>query len=156
MDGNVTTILSKDALLSGELLKRKLVCIEDWNISIWMKELSGDVIREYRRRIRKFEETGTTVIPDEQGAEMMTYILANSICDENGVLQFTEEEAKTLTVNSFDMITALVNKAFEISGAKLKENGEVVSEVADNLPNDPMTSLSENSPLNLDEPAEKS
>jgi hypothetical protein len=149
-------VLSKADLLSGALLKRELVYIEDWKASVWLRELSGDVIREYKRRINKLKDAGIADVPDEQGAEMMCYLLASSICDEAGALQFTEEEARALTVNSLNTLTDLVNKVFAVSGAKVTASGDVVSEVTDDLPNDLMTSSPESSPLNSDEPAQKS
>jgi hypothetical protein len=152
----MTKVLGKAELLSGQLLRRELVYIEDWDASVWLRELSGDVIREYKRRIKKLKDAGITDVPDEQGAEMMCYLLSSSICDEAGVLQFTEEEARALTVNSLNTLTDLVNKVFAVSGAKVNGNGDVVSEVTDDLPNDPTTSSPGNSPLNSDEPAEKS
>ena len=152
----MTKVLSKAELLSGKLLKRELVYIKDWNASVWLREVSGDVIREYRRRVKKAQVPGSTEVPDDVGAEMMCYILANSICDEAGVLQFTEEEAKGLTTNSLNTLTDVFNKVFEVSGAKKKDDGEIVSEVHDDLPNDLTTSLQDDSPRNSDEPAEKS
>lgn len=152
----MTKVLGKAELLSGALLRRELVYIKDWDASVWLRELSGDTIREYRHRIKQLEEAGIKDIPDAQGAEMMTYILANSICDEGGNLLFTEDEAKALTVNSLNTLTDIVNKVFAVSGAKVTDKGDVVSEVTDNLPNDPTRSLLESSPLNSDEPAEKS
>jgi hypothetical protein len=151
----MTKVLSKADLLSGQLLRRELKHIEKRG-DVWFLELSGNVIREYKRRVKKYQDAGIKNIPDDQAAEMLTYILANSLCDESGALLFTEEEAKGLTVNSLDMLTEMVNRAFEVSGAKVTDSGDVVSEVTDDLPNDLMTSLPESSPLNSDEPAEKS
>jgi hypothetical protein len=140
----MSKVLSKAELLSGELLRRELVPIESLNASVWLREVSGDVVYEYRRRIKQFQAAGVDDIPDEQAAEMMCYVLANSICDEAGALQFTEQEARALTANSLSTLTELLNKALSVSGAKT-ENGEITREVTDDLPNAPTTSSSANS-----------
>jgi hypothetical protein len=151
----MTKVLSKAELLSGELLRRELVYIEGLEASVWLREVSGDVIREYRQKIKKYQDADTKDIPDDQAAEMMTYLLANSICDEAGVLQFTEEESKALTVNSLSTLTELLNRALAVSGAKKKDNGEIVSEVTDEIPNG-MTSSLENSPMSSESSDTKS
>jgi hypothetical protein len=151
----MTKVLGKAELLSGETLRRELKHIEKRG-DVWFRELSGDVIREYKRRAKGYQDAGIKDVPDDQAAEMLCFILANSLCDESGELLFTEDEAKGLTVNSLDMLTEMVNRAFEVSGAKVTDKGEVVSEVTDTLPNEEMTSSPESSQLNSDEPAEKS
>ena len=65
-------------------------------------------------------------------------------------------EANALTVNSLNTLTDIVNKIFAVSGAKVNDKGDVVSEVATELPNDLTTSLPDDSPKSSDEPAPKS
>jgi hypothetical protein len=149
-------VLSKSDLLSGKFLRHKLTFVEDWNAWVWLRELSGDVIREYRRRIKELQKAGVKETTPDQDVEIVAFLLANSLCDEQGELQFTEEEAKGLTVNSLNSLTDIINKVFAVSRATQRGDGNVVSEVADNLPNDQTKYLSESSQLNSDEPGQKS
>lgn len=151
----MTKVLSKTELLSGQLLRRELVYIKDWDASVWLRELSGEAVRAYKREIKKYQSAGATDVPDDEAGELITSLLADSICDEGGNLLFTKEEAKGLMCNSLNTLTDILNKAFAVSGVRQNIDGDVSSEVADNPPN-PTTSLSESSPSNSDEQGEKS
>lgn len=152
----MSKVLGKAELLSGELLKRELVELPEWAVSVWMREMTGEHILDFQKRIKDMQSAGIKTTTAEQDVELMTLVVSQSICDEQGALLFTQEEAKQLTVNSVNLLTELFNKACQVSGIRQTENGQLTSEVADNLPNDLPTSSSENLPLSLDEPAERS
>lgn len=140
----MSRILGKNDLLSGENLKRELVHIPQLDASLWMREMSGDHVIEFKRRIDELKKDGIKETTLEQDLEIMKMVISFSACDENGVLLFSSpEEAKGLSKNNLNVLMDLGNKALEISGVNVNSNSGLTSEVADNLPNDKTTSSSE-------------
>src|SRR6266545_2185376 len=152
----MTKILGKGDLLSGETLKRELVPIPELDASIWMRQMSGEHVIKFKGHIEHLKENGTKETTLEQHIEIMTMVISFCACDETGQLLFeTPEEARQLTVNNINLLMDLGNKALTLSGVKIGNEG-LTTEVADDLPNDPVSSSPENLPLNLDVPAETS
>lgn len=152
----MTRVLGRDDLLTGDSLKRELVPVPQLNASLWMREMSGDHVIEFRRYIEKLKTDGIAETTFEQDIEIMKMVIAFSACDENGNLLFSSaEEAKELSKNNLNVLMDLGNKALEISGVKMNGAG-LTSEVADNLPNGHKTSLSENSHKSSRKRAKKS
>lgn len=138
-------ILGRDDLLAGDTLKRELVPVPELDASLWMREMSGDHVIEFKKYIEGLKTDGITETTFEQDIEIMKMVIAFSACDENGNLLFSSpEEAKGLSKNNLNVLMDLGNKALEISGVKMNGAG-LTSEVADNLPNDQTKSLSGNS-----------
>lgn len=150
----MTRILGKDDLL-GSNLKRELVEIPALGASIWMQQMSAEHVIEFKKHIDALRADGNTQTTLEQDVEIMTLVISFSACDEGGNLLFTQDEAKGLMRNNLNVLMDLGNKALEISGVKIGGEG-FTSEVADNLPNAPMKSLSGISPANSRKRARKS
>ena len=141
----MTKILGRDDLLSDDNLKRELVIVPQLDASLWMREMSGDHVIEFKKYIEKLKANGIAETTFEQDIEIMKMVIAFSACDENGNLLFSSaEEAKGLSKNNLNVLMDLGNKALEISGVKMNGAG-LTTEVADNLPNDQTKSLLENS-----------
>ena len=141
----MTKILGRDDLLSDDNLKRELVLVPQLDASLWMREMSGDHVIEFKKYIEKLKANGIAETTFEQDIEIMKMVIAFSACDENGNLLFSSaEEAKGLSKNNLNVLMDLGNKALEISGVKMNGAG-LTTEVADNLPNDQTKSLLENS-----------
>jgi len=140
----MTKVLGKADLLEGDNLKRELVPVPKLGGSIWMREMSGEHVIEFKRHIDQFKADGVQETNFEQDVEIMTMVISFSACDENGKLLFTQEEARQLTRNNINVLMDLGNKALTLSGIQVGKDG-LTSEVADNLPNDQAKSLSENS-----------
>lgn len=144
----VTRILSRDELLSGNSLKRELVSIPQLYASLWMREMSGDHVIEFKKYVDTFRTEGVTETTLEQDIEIMKMVISFSACDEDGNLLFSSaEEAKGLSKNNLNVLMDLGSKALEISGVKIGNTG-LTTEVADDLKNVPMKSSLENSPKN--------
>ena len=141
----MTKILGRDDLLAGDTLKRELVPVPKLKASVWMREMSGDHVIEFKRYIEKLKVDGITETTFEQDIEIMKMVISFSACDENGDLLFSSaEEAKGLSKNNLNVLMDLGNKALEITGVTMNSKG-LTTEVADNLPNDPTKSSSGNS-----------
>lgn len=152
----MTQVLGKKELLSGELLRRELVEIPDKGKAIWMRQMTGAHVIEFKRIIEGYQKDGIKETTLEQDTEIMTTVISFSACDGDGQLLFeSPEEAKGMFINDFNLLMDLGNKALEISGVKIGQAG-MTSEVAVNLPKDQMTSLSENSHRNSRKRGKKS
>lgn len=116
-------ILTKDDLLSGELLKRELCELPDGN-QVYVQEFSAEQLIEYNDFVEGMQINGPEVT-GKAAVELMCMAVSFSACDENGSLLFTKEEAFGLAKNSMSMLEAIATKALSISGMK--------KEVADNL-----------------------
>lgn len=145
----MTKVLGKEDLLQNNL-KRELVHIDALEADVWMSEMTAGQTIEFKEFIDSFKAAGVVKTSLAQDIEIMSLITAFSVCDENGTLLFTRDEATKLKNNNLSALMELGTKAMQVSGvmvAKTK-NDEVVgltSEVAANLPKDQMKSLSENS-----------
>lgn len=149
-------ILGRDDLLTDDNLKRKLVPVPQLNASVWMREMSSDHVIEFRKYVEELKTDGIAETTFEQDIEIMKMIISFSACDENGNLLFSSaEEAKGLSKNNLNVLMDLGNKALEISGVK-RIGASLTTEVADNLPNDQMKSLLENSHKSSRKRAKKS
>ena len=144
----MTKILGKDDLLAENNLKRELVPVPQLDASLWMREMSGDHVIEFKNYMEKLKADGVTETTFEQDIEIMKMVISFSACDENGNLLFSSpEEAKGLSRNNLNVLMDLGNKALEISGVATNNAG-LITEVAANLPNDQVTSSSVTSPSN--------
>lgn len=145
----MTKVLGREELLSGDNLRRELYKIPGTDTAVWMREMTTDHMLQFRRITERFKSEGVKQTTPEQDVEIMTAVISFSVCDENGNLLFdTPEEAKGLSLNNFNMLMDLGNKALEISKVRIGENGPTSSEATDTLPNAPATSLSGNLPRN--------
>lgn len=142
----MTKVLGKADLLKANL-KRVLVPVPELGASLWMQEMTAEHVIEFKKFIDKLRADGNKETTLEQDVELMTLVISFSACDENGSLLFSQEEARGLMRNNLNVLMELGNKALELSGVKVGGGG-FTSEVADNLPKAPSTSLSVTSPAN--------
>jgi hypothetical protein len=139
----MTRILGKDDLLSGNLLRRQLVEVPEWGASLYLREMSGEHILEFKRRTEAMRADGVKNTTTEQDVELATLVISFSVCDEAGELLLTQDDAKKLTVNNLNVLMDLFNKVCEISGIEIDMGGQMQSEVSSDLPNEIMKSSSE-------------
>lgn len=152
----MTKVLGRDDLLSDSNLKRELVPVPQLDASIWMREMSGDHVIEFKKHIDELKTNGIAETTLEQDIEIYKMVIAFSVCDENGSLLFSSaEEAKGLSKNNLNVLSNLGNKALEISSVKMNGTG-LTTEVADNLPNGHKKSSSVNLPKSSRKRARKS
>jgi hypothetical protein len=154
----MTKILGRDDLLSVNYLKRELVEFPDLGISVYMREFSSTQVLEFNARIKQYREKGIKETTPEIDLDLMVFAISLSACDESGNLLFSsEEEAKRLKDTfGISLIDVLSTKALDISGLNKNLTAALSTEVADNLPNAPMTSSLENSRKNSRKRARKS
>ena len=152
----MTKILGKAELLSGELLRRELVDLPGKDVSVWMRQMTGEHVLEFKRIVDELKAQDVKQTTLEQDIKIMTVVISFSACDENGKLLFdTPEEAGGLVVNDFNLLMDLGNKALEISGTQATPGG-MTGEAKNTLPNGLTTSLSGSSRKNLRKRAAKS
>lgn len=114
----VQTILTKDALLKGNL-KREYVPLPQIGGGVYVRELGGKSLILYRGRIEQLQTATGDENPElnvEQSLDLMSYLVSLTVCDEDGKLMFTEDEAKELQYGSFAVLETLAEKAMEVSG----------------------------------------
>jgi hypothetical protein len=121
-----------------------------------MREMSAENVVRFKNYIDQLKSAGMKETSLGEDVEIMVMVISFCACDEQGNLLFeSPEDARGLTGNNINLLMDLGNKALELSGVKMGGAG-LTSEVADNLPNDPQTSLLDSLPLNLGEAAVKS
>lgn len=150
----MTKILSKADLLQGNL-RRELVEVPEFGASIWMRQMSAVEVIEFKAYIDSIMSEGVTQTTPRQDVEIMAFVISLSVCDEQGDLLLTPDEAKGLTRNNINVLTYLGNKALEISKLQITSNG-FSGEAKNTLPNDPKMSSLANSPKNSRKRARKS
>lgn len=150
----MTKILSKADLLKGNL-RRELVEVPEFGASVWMRQMSAVEVIEFKNYIDGLKIDGVTQTTPRQDVEIMAFVISLSVCDEQGDLLFTPEEAKGITRNNINVLMFLGNKALEISKIQMGSNG-FTGEAKNTLPNAQKMSLSGNSPANSRKRARKS
>jgi len=134
-------ILGRDDLLSSNYLKRELVEFPDLGVSVYVRELSASQVLQFNQRVQQLKDDEIKELTPEVTFDFMTWIISLSVCDEDGSLLFSSEEDASKLKDAFGarFIDTLSDKAMEISRLKVRLDG-LSTEVADNLPNDPMKS----------------
>ena len=127
---SVQRFLSKDDLLNQQNLKREIFDIPALKGSVYVRELAGLGLLNYRDRIESFGD-GDKEISLEQSLELMSYLVSLTVCDEQGHLLFTEEEAKGMMNGSLNLLKDLSTKAMQVSGM----SEAVIKEIQENLKN---------------------
>jgi hypothetical protein len=130
---NTKVILSKDAFLRNDNLRKELCDVPELSGSVWVRELSGKALLDYRERVQKMQdEVGENAeVTPSQSLSLMALLISLTVCDENGQLMFTEDEANQLAYGSISVLQRLSEKAMDVSGI----SKHVADEVADNLKN---------------------
>jgi hypothetical protein len=126
-----SVILGREALLApSQSLKRKLVEIPSLGGSIWLREISGRGLLEYRERLEKLSKDSPEMNAGNS-LELMALLVAKTACDEDGKLLYTEADVQALADNGLDLLLTLTGEAMALSGLP----SETIKEVADNLKN---------------------
>jgi len=145
----MSKILSRDDLLSGNHLKKELVEVPELDGSVWLRELSTSQLLAFNSRVEELRGDGKEVNA-ENSIKLMALIVSYSVCGEDGVLLFTEEDATKLVENKISTLTILSTRILELSGLNLN-----MQEVTANLKK-ATTSLSSNSVKNSRKRSRKS
>jgi hypothetical protein len=128
-----TVVLSKEAFLRHDSLRKELCELPEMGGSVWIRELSGKALLDYRARVGEMQaEAGENAdVTPSQSLELMALLISLTVCNEDGNLMFTESEASQLAYGSISVLQRLSEKAMEVSGI----SKQVADEVADNLKN---------------------
>lgn len=127
------TTLVKDALLNQQekLRKEEVDLTEELGVKVWVRELSGTGLLEYKNFLESLGPA-ETVLTTEQSLHVMAKMVSLTACDEQGSLILTFDEAKTMIEGSLTVLRKLSAKANELSGF-----GKALDEeVAANLKNE--------------------
>lgn len=131
-------ILTREDFLSGNHLRRELVEVEELGGAVYMRELSTAQLLSFRARVKQLQKSGAKETTPDQSIELIVLIISMTVCDQSGQLLFTKEDMQKLMDNKPAVIIQLGSKALEMVGL----DNQLMSEVAANLKNEPMTSLS--------------
>jgi hypothetical protein len=128
-----TATLSKEAFLNQNTLRKELCPIPELGGSVWVRELSGKALLDYRERVQKLQdEAGADAeVTPAQSLDLMALLVSLTVVDDDGRLMFTEEEAYQLVYGSVAVLERLSSKAMELSGISKR----VADEVTDSLKN---------------------
>src|SRR5687768_15323427 len=97
-------ILGREALLAPSTsLKRKLIEVPSLGGSIWLREISGRGLLEYRDRLEQLKKESSQITASNS-LEMMALLVSKTACDENGSLMFTEADVTALADNRPDVL----------------------------------------------------
>jgi hypothetical protein len=139
--GHAKKVLGRDAFLASSISLKKEP-VELANGIVYIRELSGKGLLDYREKIEALQKINPEITPSSS-IELMASLVAMTACDETGNLLFTEDDVKQLMEGSLADLLTLSKKALSLSG--VPQN--VIDEVAVNLKNAPISSTTD-SPTN--------
>lgn len=122
-----------DFLSSISRLKRMEVELDDG--IVFVREMSGKSLLEYDAKLNDLKTSGTEVTP-ANSLEIVSLLVARTVCDENGELLFTENDVEALSNSSMSILKLLAEAAMKISGLPQK----TIDEAKNTLGNDPTNS----------------
>jgi hypothetical protein len=122
-------ILSRDAILTAQDLTTELVNVPEWGGDVYVKSLTGSERDAFE---------GSLLSTDAKGKNKVTYtnirakLVAKTVCDENGVRLFTDDDIKDLSKKS----AAALQRVFEVAQRLSGLSDEDVKELTGELKND--------------------
>lgn len=105
-------ILTRDQILNVSDDQMELVPVPEWNGEVWVKGMTG-ILRD------KFESSIVSYRGPEREVNMANArakLAASSICDEKGVLCFSEKDVKLLGGKSAKALQRVFEVAQRLSG----------------------------------------
>jgi hypothetical protein len=135
-------ILTKDAILKADDLKRELVSVPEWGGDVYVRGMTG-ADRD------KFEASIIQMRGKDQTLNMVNIrakLASMTICDEAGKLLFSEADIKGLSLKSASALQRVFAVAQKLSGIGESD----VKELAEGLQENPLEGSVSGLPLDLD------
>lgn len=109
----------RDQILGTNETKLTAVEVPEWNITVYLRSLTGGQAAAYHSKVQK--QTGTNGL-DVSG--LIPWLLVRTICDESGTLQFKDSDISALDGKEFPVLERLFHEALKASGMGAKEKEE--------------------------------
>jgi len=107
--------LTKVQILSAQDIKKEKVNIPEWGGDIWVKSLTGKERDAFEKSIMEFSaEAG--VKPKVIYENMRAKLCVLTVCDDNGLLIFTEDDVEALGKKSAKPLSVIFDLAQKLSG----------------------------------------
>ncbi len=120
-------ILSRDDFLS---IKKEIVEVPELGGSIYIKELGGKSLLQYREKIEEFQRQDTE-LNESNSLDLMALLVSLTACDKEGNLIFSEKDVRLLAESHIGVLIRLSTKALEMTGLEK----DAIQEVSANLKN---------------------
>ncbi|WP_186056812.1 hypothetical protein [Burkholderia gladioli] len=122
-------ILSKDAILSADDLKKQVVSVPEWGGDVIVRTMMASERDEFEQSLVTRDDTGK-LVANTQGAGVR--LVALTVVDEGGALLFTQADIEALSRKSSLALARITEVAETLSGigAKAKEAAAKNSEAA--------------------------
>jgi hypothetical protein len=128
--------LSRLDILSPKTIKVVEKTVKAWNNqTVCLRELSASDVLTFNERVEELKKGGTE-ISTKNSFEISLKLLTLTVCDQDGVLLFTDEDIVELSKQSIAAMTELIGYAMEASGI----SPQAVAEAQDKLKNAPTAS----------------
>ena len=119
-NGNGTGSLTREQILAAIDQKIEAVAVPEWNGTVYVRNLTGKARDRFERSRFKLVGKEVEVIHENTRASL----LAASLCNEQGLLLFTEADIEALGEKNGAVLDRLFDVAQRLSGLR-KEDVEV-------------------------------
>ena len=112
----MTQVLSRDAILGAEDLKKELVEVPEWSGSVWVRELTGTERDEYEQSLMSVRQVGrqTEIQPRLDNAKAR--LAVKCIISAEGQRLFKDKDAGELGKKSAAALNLIVDTVQRLSG----------------------------------------
>lgn len=122
-------ILTKDAILTAEDLKRELVPVPEWGGEVYVRALTGAERDKFESSV--VEQRGKRQIFHTQ--DIRAKLAAYTIVDEKGERLFSDADVKALSQKS----AAALNRVYEVAARLSGITEEAIEELGEGLEESP-------------------
>lgn len=122
-------ILTRDAILSSQDLKKELVSVPEWGGDVWVRAMTGGERDKFEASV--VEQRGKKQIFHTQ--DIRAKLVALTVCDEDGQLLFSQPDVKALSEKSASALQRIYEVAARLSGI----TEEAVEELSQGLEDNP-------------------
>jgi len=127
------TILGREAFLSS-VSRLKQITVELDDGIVFVREMSGKSLIDYNEKLDALKTLSPELTP-ASSLELISLLVARTVCDEDGSLLFTEEDVDILSNSSMTTLKLLAEAAMKVSGLPQKSIEEAKNTLGNDLTN---------------------
>lgn len=102
------SMLTREAILAADDIRRELVSVPEWGGDVYVKMLTGAERARWEARAVKSGNVDSL-------EDMPAILLAATVCDEAGALLFTPEDYPALSAKSSSAVSRVFRAAFRLN-----------------------------------------
>lgn len=111
-------ILTKDAIICAQDLKKEKVACPEWGGDVYVRSLTGAEKEAFTASLFDYDDDGTPVRKDNYLENIRVGMLIRAICDENGNRIFSDKDVPELAKKSNAVLMRLDKVCNRLNGVK--------------------------------------